>query len=72
MTRTTNRERAKRVLSALMDHFEFEKEDAGSAMIDLLANCRHFCDWYGLAHGDLDRVAHSHYLEELAEERHDT
>ena len=72
MTRTTNRERAKRVLSALMDHFEFEKEDAGASVTDLLADVRHFCDWYGLAHGDLDRVAHSHYLEELREERHDT
>ena len=72
MARTTNLARAKRALSALVDHFEYDSADPAATVTDLLADVRHFCDWFGLAFGDLDRVAHSHYLEELHEERHDT
>jgi len=72
MARTTNLARARRALSALVDHFEFDSCDPAATVTDLLADVRHFCDWYGLAHGNLDRVAHSHYLEELTEERHGT
>ena len=71
-TRVANHDRAKRVLSALIDHFEFDSCDAGATVTDLLADVRHFCDWSGLSHGDLDRTAHLHYLEELEEERHRT
>lgn len=35
------------------------------AIIDLLANLRHLCDLRGLDFAKLDRVAYSHYVEEL-------
>ena len=74
MARSTNpraasaKTRAKRVLAALVEHFEFDEADAAAALTDLLADARHFCDRFGLCYGDLDRTAHRHYLAELEED----
>ncbi len=40
-------------------------EGIDTAITDALANFRHLCDREGLCYGDLDRMAHVHYLEEL-------
>lgn len=37
-------------------------------VIDFLTDLRHFCDQAGLDLSNLDRIAHDHYLAELAEE----
>lgn len=39
------------------------------AITDLLANIRHLCDLRGLDFAKLDRVAYSHYVEELRTEK---
>ena len=40
-----------------------EEED----VTDFLTDLRHFCDRAGLALGELDRIAQSHYVAELEE-----
>lgn len=43
--------------------------DTAANLIDLLADARHWCDRHGQCYGDLDRIAHDHYLAELWAER---
>jgi len=38
-------------------------------LTDLLADARHWCDQSHLCYGDVDRLAHQHYLAELEEDR---
>lgn len=63
----TNAHRAKR-LTQVLRHYDTDNTDAG-CLIDLLADARHWCDRHGECFGDLDRVAHDHYLAELWDER---
>lgn len=59
-----NAERAARCRAALTGYND--KYDLVANLIDLLADARHWCDAHGRCFGDLDRVAHDHYLAELA------
>lgn len=38
-------------------------------LTDLLADARHWCDQRNLSYGDVDRLAHQHYLAEREENR---
>jgi len=40
--------------------------DPATIVRDMLADLRHYCDEHRLCLGDLDRVAHEYYQEELA------
>lgn len=55
------RERVDRAQDALATHY---REEAQFAVTDLLADLRHFCDAHKLCFGDLDRIAHGHYVAE--------
>jgi len=63
MTLTTNDTRAERFDRILAAY------DTGDTpaerLTDLLADARHWCDHNGLCFGDVDRIAHGHYLAEL-------
>ena len=68
----TNKERADRVERALIlyrviygDSHKSDEED----VIDFLTDLRHFCGRAKMALGELDRIAHSHYVAELEEAR---
>jgi hypothetical protein len=63
----TNAERAVRFELALM-HYNDEFDPVAN-LTDLLADARHWCDTSGQCYGDLDRMAHDHYLAELEAER---
>lgn len=63
----TNKQRAARVSRILRANRT--DETAIECLIDLLADARHWCDRHSQCYGDLDRLAHRHYLAELAEER---
>ena len=62
----SNAERAARLELAIMDYND--EYDAVANLIDLLADARHWCDTSGRSYGDLDRVAHAHYLAKLESE----
>lgn len=66
-TDITNAERAARCQEALAGYND--EYDTIANLIDLLADARHWCDRQGQCYGDLDRLAHDHYLAELWEER---
>ena len=59
--------RAKRCAQAIRSYND--EWDEKSNLIDFLADARHWCDRKGLCFGDLDRMAHQHYLAELSDER---
>jgi hypothetical protein len=63
----TNAERAERFDAAVTRYND--EYDTHANLIDLLADARHWCDRQRQCYGDLDRIAHQHYLAELAEER---
>ena len=67
---TTNEERANRV-GQLLEAFRNAHGDSGTSaeedVIDFLTDLRHFCDRTELNLGDLDRIAHGHYLAGLDE-----
>lgn len=65
MTRT-NAQRAKQ-LAEVLRQYATDDTDAGS-LIDLLTDARHWCDRNGECFGDMDRIAHDHYLAELSDE----
>lgn len=59
--------RAEAVEEAIHTHQGYKRGDASCPeedVIDLLADLRHYCDREGLCLGDLDRMAHQHYLAE--------
>ena len=58
-----------KVEGALEVFFDLEEADPGAAVTDVLVDLRHFCDRNSLDIGSLDKLAHSHYLAELEEER---
>ncbi|QOJ14000.1 MAG: hypothetical protein HRU75_04820 [Planctomycetia bacterium] len=66
-TDITNAERAERFDQALARYND--EYDTVANLIDLLADARHWCDLHEQCYGDLDRIAHDHYLAELWAER---
>jgi len=67
ITQPTNADRAKRVAHVLRRFNTYETDPC--RLIDLLADARHWCDRHGQCYGDLDRVAHDHYLAQLSAEQ---
>lgn len=63
----TNTERVRRFETSLTRYCD--DHDTVANLIDLLADARHWCDLHQQCYGDLDRIAHYHYLAELSEER---
>lgn len=61
-----NPRRAKRFAQAIR-HYGIITLGADS-LIDMLTDARHWCDRHGLCYGDLDRIAHKHYLAEIEDE----
>lgn len=61
--------RAKRALCHVYGRAEVRLEPE-CAVIDILTDLRHFCDSARLAFGELDRIAHGHYVSERGEARH--
>jgi len=66
-TDITNAERAKRCEAALECYND--EWDLLANLIDFLADARHWCDREGKCYGDLDGLAHRHYLAEVEQER---
>lgn len=67
---TANDRRAMRVGHVLTWCTDWDTGREG--LIDLLADARHWCDRHGECFGDLDRIAHQHYLHELNSNEGDT
>lgn len=63
----SNAQRADHCQAALAGYND--EYDTAANLIDLLADARHWCDRHGQCYGDLDRIAHDHYLAELQAER---
>jgi hypothetical protein len=61
--RPVNRDRANRVGKLLAQNYE-GATDWAATITDALADIRHLCDKHDLDLGDLDRIAHDHYLAE--------
>ncbi len=61
--------RMDKIEAALEVLFDLEEADPCAAVTDILTDLRHYCDRHELDLGELDRLAHSHYLAELHEER---
>jgi len=66
-----NSDRVRRARSALCSAYD-PYQEGKDALVDLLADLRHYCDSHGWDFADADRVAHDHYLIELAEGRKDS
>ena len=64
MSNSENMGRAHRAWLALRPYIE-QTEDVATAVRDLLADLRHYCDEQGVDFGAEDRVAHCNYLVEL-------
>lgn len=70
MEEPTIKDRADKVEAVFSYFYDFERDDPKTPVVDILADLRHFCDRHCLDLGDLDNMAHSHYLAEIEEERH--
>lgn len=61
-------DRVAKAETSLKDYFENRESPtldmATTALVDLLADLRHWADAKGLDFGDADRIAYQHYLEE--------
>jgi hypothetical protein len=66
-TLTHNDRRAVRIGHILSWCKDWPSERDG--LIDLLADARHWCDRNGHCFGELDRLAHQHYLDDLHNQR---
>jgi hypothetical protein len=62
--RTTTRSRIARASSALLAT-DASRREKDAAVIDLLANLRHYCDRHHFDFAKLDRLAYQHYVAEL-------
>lgn len=61
----TNRARIVRAARALRTYqAPPTREDRECAVVDLLADLRHYCEKYGFDFGDLNEAAAAHYTEE--------
>jgi hypothetical protein len=58
----TNADHAHRALAALALNSDPSPTDA---IVDLLADLRHACDLLELDYRELDRIAHTHYRDEI-------
>ncbi len=56
-----NRKKSKLICKLLDDHYDARANGYPTALSDLLADVRHFCDYRNLSLGDIDRRAHQHY-----------
>ena len=65
--RITNADRVARADSALVNYPRDTEPE--TAICDLLADLRHYCDANAMDFGEQDRLARMHYLAELMEER---
>jgi len=63
-SRTTTQSRIARASAALLTG-EVSEDEKDAAVIDLLANLRHYCDHYRFDFATLDRLAYQHYVAEL-------
>lgn len=59
------KECAARAAGALYLYIEAGVSDEESAVRDLLADLRHYCDAHGISFGNEDRCAYRNYVEEL-------
>lgn len=64
-----NRARTIRVRDILNECYSAKTENSETALTDLLADIRHFCDAKELAFSDVDRRAHEHYSAEIVQAR---
>lgn len=55
--------------SAALLYSNVEADEQDAAVIDLLANLRHYCDRYQFDFAKLDRLAYQHYIVEVQEAR---
>ena len=62
----TNRRRARR-FKGILQRCSIDA-DLQSALVDLLADARHWCDQQGESYAELDRIAYQHYLTEFVED----
>jgi len=71
MEQRTNRQRARVAELTLIAGYGSTdvRLEPDCPVIDALTDLRHFCDARGLEFGNLDRIAHGHYLAELEETR---
>lgn len=60
----TNQDRVALIEKVLADLFEMDDLDRDTALTDLLADARHFCDEHGFDYAAIDKLAYMHYLEE--------
>ena len=65
----TNRECSDLIQDILVESMDFDQDDPGTAVTDLLADIRHYCDAHALAFHECDRRAYQHYSEEKGDER---
>jgi hypothetical protein len=49
-------------------YWDMSDRDPTTIVRDMLADLRHYCDKHKLCFGDLDKVAHSYYQDELQED----
>ena len=62
--KTKNTERADRAEKAIRD---YGNGDSLDDLVDLLTNCRHFCDQRGISWGDALRMSENHFMTEWRE-----
>jgi hypothetical protein len=63
-SRTSTRSRIARASAALLTT-DVSRSETDEAVIDLLANLRHYCDQCRFDFAKLDRLAYRHYVVEL-------
>ena len=64
-----NQDRADLIEKVLADHFDLSDLDPETALSDLLADARHYCDDQELDYAECDRRAYQHYSEEVVDAR---
>lgn len=62
----TNRSRTEIIYRTMLVYAQYKDAecDTEELVINLLTDLRHYCDEYGFDLGQLDRIAHQHYLTE--------
>lgn len=58
-----------RIQNCADEYYSLSDNEPAIIVQDMLADLRHYCDEHGLCLGDLDKVAHEYYQDELAEEK---
>ncbi len=65
MAKKANQERARRMGRVRRALSNYDEPTLDSAVVDILADLRHYCEAMGMDFADLDRVALGHYLAEM-------